>query len=724
MKKFILRFMMIGLVLFIAPLLVGCFGDNGDNPGHGGDDGDDGQLIVETLGLSKTTIVLDDWQNTFYMLRPIVNGVQMEYGYSDALLWTSSDTSVATVELQGSGTVQMVNFGSAVITVTSIANPSINATADVIVAPVMFTITFDSMGGSPIQDVQIRRDHKLNQPTPPTRTGFAFGGWYYIDHGNQVGPNWDNNMVQEDRTYYARWHAIPDAPIIRFGFSNESGQSGPRLFIDSTANTFETYVNGGLIEGTLANNIGLQSHFHFVDGWNTIYVIATNVTAKSLPSNTLSIYIHKEAFDVNGITGIWQFDGKLYSFEHRWESSSFTNTEVRNINDPTDKMSWQFQRNVSGDNMLYAMLFMGESTAADVKFGHLSADNNTLTFTDGGNVTKVFTRYVPPTLTSEMFYGTWNTDRLGESGLPFSLEFRNDGTIFWDGFNGAGNWLGGVRAQYGTAWNLDGDKIFFPNARLSDSAFLREGLFFIMLDDGRVALARNANDHSGNIVLVMSKEDPTATADIDAAIELINNHAFVGWSYILANNTAANRARIVNQINAMAGLGDLGVMFIVNVYSNSTVTAIPGPSIIGAARDGVFRFDVTVSKIGGVSKTSRWISVDVTAETLSAVNYSGQSFIGTYEYDVPGWRTKVEFYTNGTFRVFYWQQGSGYWESYSGIYRVEGRNLSIFITEIKSYFAVLNGTWAHNIMFSADFQEVQFFIDIYSGATGTYGKIV
>jgi uncharacterized repeat protein (TIGR02543 family) len=721
MKKNVLKLMMLSLMFLIAPILVGCFDFDGS---HRGDCNDpDDVFVVTTLGLSKTTIVLDDWQNTFYMLRPIVNGVQMEYGYSDVLMWTSSNPSVATVELHGSGTVQMVDFGSTVITATSIANPSIKATANVTVAPVMYTVTFDSMGGSYVQDVQIRRDHKLNQPTPPTKDGYAFGRWYYIDHGNKVGPNWDDNRVQEHRTYYAEWHAIPDAPVIRFGFSNESGQSGPRLFIDSTANTFETYINGALISGDLTNNIGLQSHFHFIDGWNTIYVIATNNVAKSLPSNVLNIFIHKESFNVNDIVGFWEYDGKLYSFEQRQDQSSFNNAEVRNVNDPTDKMSWRFQRNVSGDNMLYAMLFMGADTTANCFFGHLSVDNNTLTFTDGGGVTKVFTRYTPPALTSEMFEGTWITSRTCMDGNPFSVEFKNDGTIVWEG-GLAGNWLAGVRAEYGGQWSITSNRILFPNARISDRAFLRDGLFIIMLDNGDVALARESHDFGWtleNIVLIMSQENPKATDDINNAIELINNHTFTGWSYLVANNTESNRARIVAQINAIPGFSDLGVTFVVNVYGNSTVTARPGVTGSTAAVNGVYRFDVTVSKIAGVSKTSDWLWVTVTSETLTAVNYTGQVFIGTYEHDTPGWRTKIEFYTNGTFRVFHWQQSSGYWESYSGIYRVNGRNLSVFITEYRSPFATLSGNWSHNIMFSPDFLTVEYFVN--GNFTGTYTKI-
>ena len=45
-------------------------------------------------------------------------------------------------------------------------------------APEIYTVSFDTMGGSEIADMQIEENSTVKRPKNPTRDGFEFDGWY------------------------------------------------------------------------------------------------------------------------------------------------------------------------------------------------------------------------------------------------------------------------------------------------------------------------------------------------------------------------------------------------------------------------------------------------------------------------------------------------------------------------------------------------------------------
>ena len=64
-----------------------------------------------------------------------------------------------------------------------------------------YTVTFDSAGGTPVAAQTVESGKKATEPTPPTREGYVFNGWY---HGSE---KWSfiGYVVTEDITLNARW---------------------------------------------------------------------------------------------------------------------------------------------------------------------------------------------------------------------------------------------------------------------------------------------------------------------------------------------------------------------------------------------------------------------------------------------------------------------------------------------------------------------------------------
>jgi uncharacterized repeat protein (TIGR02543 family)/LPXTG-motif cell wall-anchored protein len=77
--------------------------------------------------------------------------------------------------------------------------------------PVMRAVVFDSLGGSSVPGQSVADGAKAGAPTPPTRTGYTFTGWYTAPVG---GTAWDFTLatLSSDLTLYAHWAAVAPPP--------------------------------------------------------------------------------------------------------------------------------------------------------------------------------------------------------------------------------------------------------------------------------------------------------------------------------------------------------------------------------------------------------------------------------------------------------------------------------------------------------------------------------
>lgn len=70
----------------------------------------------------------------------------------------------------------------------------------------VYTVTFNSQGGSEVTAQTVAEGGKVTKPEDPTFTGYTFGGWY-IDAGCTDGKEFDfeNDTVTANATLYANW---------------------------------------------------------------------------------------------------------------------------------------------------------------------------------------------------------------------------------------------------------------------------------------------------------------------------------------------------------------------------------------------------------------------------------------------------------------------------------------------------------------------------------------
>ena len=83
----------------------------------------------------------------------------------------------------------------------------------------MFTVSFDTAGGSDVKAQTVRRGGTVSKPTDPTRAGYLFGGWYQGDAKYDF-----STPVSADLTLSAHWRADPSAKVFTVSFDPGNGQ--------------------------------------------------------------------------------------------------------------------------------------------------------------------------------------------------------------------------------------------------------------------------------------------------------------------------------------------------------------------------------------------------------------------------------------------------------------------------------------------------------------------
>ena len=71
-----------------------------------------------------------------------------------------------------------------------------------------YIVKFDSCGGSYVENITVEEGELIDEPTPPTKDGYEFGGWY-IDQDFNYEFRFAVDTINKDTTLYAKW----DEPI-------------------------------------------------------------------------------------------------------------------------------------------------------------------------------------------------------------------------------------------------------------------------------------------------------------------------------------------------------------------------------------------------------------------------------------------------------------------------------------------------------------------------------
>ncbi|NLL27393.1 MAG: T9SS type A sorting domain-containing protein, partial [Bacteroidales bacterium] len=87
---------------------------------------------------------------------------------------------------------------------------------------VKYTITFNSNGGSAVENATVNHGEKVIKPADPTKEGYTFAGWF-IDTDLQTAYDFET-AVTSDLTLYAKW--TESSPVVKYTITfNSNGGS-------------------------------------------------------------------------------------------------------------------------------------------------------------------------------------------------------------------------------------------------------------------------------------------------------------------------------------------------------------------------------------------------------------------------------------------------------------------------------------------------------------------
>jgi uncharacterized repeat protein (TIGR02543 family) len=149
----------------------------------------------------------------------------------------------------------------------SVANPTASATYTLkavnsfgesapaqISGPIVFTVTFDADNGNTAQTLQANAGASFgaSMPANPTRTGYAFDGWYTAKNGGGSAFTADT-MVTRDLTVFAKW-----ITLYTITFDADGG---------SPTTQTRTVIDGGMLGANMPSE-PTRTDYAF-DGWYT-----------------------------------------------------------------------------------------------------------------------------------------------------------------------------------------------------------------------------------------------------------------------------------------------------------------------------------------------------------------------------------------------------------------------------------------------------------------------
>lgn len=186
------------------------------------------------------------------------------------------------------------------------------------------TISFNTNGGSAIDDINVANGNKLIAPSNPTKTGYTFGGWCTDAETSQA---YDfTTAVSESFTLYAKW--TPNTYTVHFdGQGSDSGTMADEAFTYDVAkklpvNTFgrTNYTfKGWKLDGDVSDKV-------YYDGEEVVNLGADNDATITLNA-VWEAGEYKVAFNANQGTGEMNSQTFKYGESQKLAKNKFTRTD-------------------------------------------------------------------------------------------------------------------------------------------------------------------------------------------------------------------------------------------------------------------------------------------------------------------------------------------------------------------------------------------------------------
>ncbi|WP_025678306.1 InlB B-repeat-containing protein, partial [Paenibacillus massiliensis] len=273
-----------------------------------------------------------------------------------------------------------------------------------------YTVSYESNGGTAIGSETVEYNETYSEPTAPTRTGYAFAGWYTDQALTQQYAF--TSLVTGDLTLYAKWEAND------YTVSYES--NGGTTVNSETVKYNETYN-----EPSAPTRTG-----YAFAGWYRDEALTQPYTFTSLVAGDMTLYAKWEAndytvsYESNGGTTV---NSETAKYDETYsEPTAPTRTGYAFAGWYTDQgltQSYAFTSNVIGDLTLYAKWEANAYTVSYESNGGTTISSATVKYNEAVNEPS------EPTRTGYTFAG-WYTDQALTHAYAFTSPVISDLTLY------------------------------------------------------------------------------------------------------------------------------------------------------------------------------------------------------------------------------------------------------------------------------------------------------
>lgn len=157
------------------------------------------------------------------------------------------------------------------------------------------TITFDSKGGSKVDDITLNKGVELTLPKDPTYDGYTFKGW----EDKNGTPIYDKALLEEDTTLYAKWEKIEEK---KTETKKETPKVEEKISLSLSRNLIHANgYNTSNAKATTENVSGNVTYSINSDACMTIDANTGVITAKAKPNKGGSLAMYNSSC-ANGAT--------------------------------------------------------------------------------------------------------------------------------------------------------------------------------------------------------------------------------------------------------------------------------------------------------------------------------------------------------------------------------------------------------------------------------------
>lgn len=275
-----------------------------------------------------------------------------------------------------------------------------------------YVVTFNSMGGSIVDEITIAYGNLITEPAKPTRTGYVFVGWF---KEADLTTKWDfaTDTVTEDITLYAKWVTESDATgcdiLAAEGFTVDGNiltikvPNAQEYFALSAAITVSPYATWTVSSDISGNTVIPSATVSLNIGDNTYYINVTSGNGSNKKQYTVNIRrreIYTVTYQLN--------NGEANIVEQVEEDQTLENKIVNKtgyafIEWQYNDVAWDFATGIS-ENMTLVATWVANEYDVTFDSNNGSAVGNTTVAFDGE-----FTFEVPER--KGYTFNGWKTDQ-------------------------------------------------------------------------------------------------------------------------------------------------------------------------------------------------------------------------------------------------------------------------------------------------------------------------